>query len=68
MDVEVVISSNMESKEAISKEIPCISEEIPNYNKETEEAIAESRNIMKGIIKVKSFDSAEKLFAELDSE
>ena len=41
---------------------------MPRYNKETEEAIQEARDIMSGKISAKSYSSAKELFAELDEE
>ena len=41
---------------------------LPRYNKETEAAIAETRDIMSGKIQTKSYASAEELFKELDNE
>ena len=41
---------------------------LPRYNKETEEAIAEARGIISGEIPAKSYNSAQELFDELDSE
>ncbi|MDR0522954.1 MAG: type II toxin-antitoxin system RelB/DinJ family antitoxin [Candidatus Methanoplasma sp.] len=38
----------------------------PKFNAETEEAIAEGRDIISGKKKVKSYSSVEELFAELD--
>ena len=40
---------------------------MPRYNKETEEAIAEARDIMSGKVKAKSYSSAQELFADLDN-
>ena len=39
---------------------------MPHYNKETEEAIKEARDIMSGKIKTKSYTSAEDLIAEVE--
>ncbi|MBE5919025.1 MAG: type II toxin-antitoxin system RelB/DinJ family antitoxin [Pseudobutyrivibrio ruminis] len=41
---------------------------MPRYNKETEEAIQEARDIMSGKVSAKSYSSAKELFAELDEE
>ena len=41
---------------------------MPRYNKETEEAISEARDIMSGKVKAKAYSSAEELFADLDNE
>ena len=41
---------------------------LPRYNRETEDAINEARNIMSGKIEAKSYDSARELFSELDDE
>ena len=41
---------------------------LPNYNRETEEAIQEARDIMSGKIQTKSYVSARELFDELDKE
>ena len=41
---------------------------MPRYNKETEEAIQEARDIMSGKVSAKSYSSAKELFAELDKE
>lgn len=41
---------------------------VPRYNKETEEAIQEARDIMSGKVSAKSYSSAKELFAELDEE
>ena len=40
----------------------------PRYNAETEAAMQEAREIMSGKKKVKSYSSADELFAELDAE
>ncbi|MBQ6152073.1 MAG: type II toxin-antitoxin system RelB/DinJ family antitoxin [Mogibacterium sp.] len=40
----------------------------PRYNKETEAAIQEARDIMSGKIKVRTYSSAKELFDELDAE
>ena len=40
----------------------------PRYNAETEAAMQEAREIMSGKKKVKSYSSADELFAELDME
>ena len=40
----------------------------PRYNAETEAAMQEARDIMNGKKKVKSYSSADELFAELDAE
>ena len=41
---------------------------VPKYNRETEEAIQEARNILSGKVKTKSYSSARELFDELDAE
>lgn len=41
---------------------------IPKYNRETEEAMQEARDIMSGKVQAKSYSSAEALFKELDAE
>lgn len=41
---------------------------MPRYNKETEEAIQEARDIMSGKVSAKPYSSAKELFAELDEE
>ena len=41
---------------------------MPSYNKETEEAIQEARDIMSGKVSAKSYFSSKELFAELDEE
>ena len=41
---------------------------VPRYNKETEEAIQEARDIMSGKVSAKSYSSSKELFAELDEE
>ncbi|CBK73289.1 RelB antitoxin [Butyrivibrio fibrisolvens 16/4] len=41
---------------------------MPRYNKETEEAIQETRDIISGKISAKSYSSSKELFAELDEE
>ena len=41
---------------------------MPRYNKETEEAIQEARDIMSGKVSAKSYSSSKELFAELDEE
>ena len=41
---------------------------MPRYNKETEDAIQEARDIMSGKISAKSYSSSKELFAELDKE
>lgn len=41
---------------------------IPRYNKATEAAIQEARDIMDGKVQTKSYASASELFAELDEE
>ena len=38
----------------------------PRYNRSTERAIAEARDIMVGKIEAKGYDSAEAMFADLD--
>ncbi|MDR2732511.1 MAG: hypothetical protein LBB36_04760 [Fibromonadaceae bacterium] len=40
----------------------------PEYNEETLAAIQESRDIMSGKIKAKSYDSMEELYADIDAE
>ena len=40
----------------------------PRYNSETEEAIKESRDIMRGLVQTKHYSSAQALFDELDKE
>ena len=42
--------------------------QIPRYNRETEEAIQEARDIMSGKISAKSYRSAHELFQEMDAE
>ena len=42
--------------------------QLPKYNKETEDAMQEARNIMSGKVKAKSYSSARELFKELDAE
>lgn len=39
---------------------------VPRYNKETEKAIQEARDIMSGKVQAKIYSSAEELFSELD--
>lgn len=41
---------------------------MPRYNKETEEAIQEARDIIAGKVSAKSYSSSKELFAELDEE
>lgn len=41
---------------------------LPRYNKETEDAMQEARDIMSGKIPAKSYSSARELFDELDKE
>ena len=41
---------------------------LPRYNKETEAAIAEVRDIMSGKKQAKAYSTAEELFKELDNE
>ena len=41
---------------------------VPRYNKETEDAMQEARDIMAGKIEAKSYSSAKELFEELDEE
>ena len=41
---------------------------MPRYNKETEEAIQEARDIMSGKVSAKSYSSSKELFEELDEE
>lgn len=41
---------------------------MPRYNKETEEAIQEARDIMTGKINAKAYSSSKELFAELDKD
>lgn len=41
---------------------------MPRYNKETEEAIQEARDIISGKVSAKSYSSSKELFAELDEE
>lgn len=41
---------------------------LPRYNRETEEAIEETRDILNGKIETKSYHSARELFDELDNE
>lgn len=41
---------------------------IPGYNRETEAAMQEAREIASGKIKTKSYHSADELFEELDTE
>ncbi|WP_248628361.1 type II toxin-antitoxin system RelB/DinJ family antitoxin [uncultured Enterococcus sp.] len=40
----------------------------PKYNKETEEAMQEARDILAGKIQAKTYHSVEELFNELDEE
>ena len=41
---------------------------LPRFNRETEAAIQETRDIMSGKIETKSYSSSRELFDELDSE
>lgn len=41
---------------------------VPGYNKETEAAMREARDISSGKVKAKSYGSARELFDELDGE
>ena len=41
---------------------------LPRYNRETEEAIQEARDILSGKVEAKSYSSAQELFDELDAE
>ncbi len=41
---------------------------LPRFNKETEDAIQEARDIMAGKVEAKSYSSARELFEELDAE
>ena len=41
---------------------------LPHFNRETEAAIQESRDILSGKIQTKSYSSAKELFRELDEE
>jgi len=41
---------------------------LPRYNRETEEAMEEARDIMSGKVQAKSYSSAGELFDELDEE
>jgi DNA-damage-inducible protein J len=41
---------------------------LPRYNRETEMAIQEARNILSGKVNTKSYSSAKELFDELDAE
>ncbi|WP_028243224.1 type II toxin-antitoxin system RelB/DinJ family antitoxin [Pseudobutyrivibrio ruminis] len=41
---------------------------MPKYNKETEDAMQEARDIIAGKAQAKSYSSATELFAELDEE
>ena len=41
---------------------------LPRYNRETEEAIQEARDIISGKVPAKTYHSARELFDELDSE
>ena len=41
---------------------------LPRFNKETEDAIEEARDIMSGKVDAKSYSSARELFDELDSD
>lgn len=41
---------------------------LPRYNRETEAAMQEARDIMEGRVSAKSYGSAQELFDELDAE
>ena len=41
---------------------------LPHYNRETEEAMRETRDILSGKIETKSYNSARELFDDLDHE
>lgn len=41
---------------------------LPRFNRETEEAMQEARDIMSGKVQAKSYSSAQELFDELDAE
>ena len=41
---------------------------LPRFNRETEDAIQEARDIMSGKIETKSYNSSRELFDELDAE
>lgn len=41
---------------------------LPRFNRETEDAIQEARDIMAGKVEVKSYSSSRELFDELDAE
>ena len=41
---------------------------LPRFNRETEAAMQEARDIMSGKVQAKSFNSARELFDELDAE
>ena len=41
---------------------------LPRYNRETEEAMRETRDILSGKIETKSYNSARELFDDLDNE
>ena len=41
---------------------------LPRYNRETEDAIEEAKDIMAGKVQAKSYSSAQELFDELDAE
>lgn len=41
---------------------------LPRYNKETEDALQEARDIISGKVDTKSYSSSRELFAELDEE
>ena len=41
---------------------------LPRYNRETEEAMQETRDILSGKIETKSYNSARELFDDLDKE
>ena len=41
---------------------------LPRFNRETEEALQEARDILEGKVSAKSYSSARELFEELDEE
>lgn len=41
---------------------------LPKYNRETEDAIQETRDILSGKVQAKSYGSVQELFDELDAE
>ena len=41
---------------------------LPRFNRETEDAIQEARDIMSGKVEAKSYNSSRELFADLDNE